>query len=459
MGLITKEVEVGLGGINIKYFENKGYDLPKVKDKYGRIAVPKGIKIKVKVEDLQDNSIIMVNVKCDCPACENPIKSIEWRSYLKNILKNEKYYCNSCATNLFAIKKTNETKLKNGKSFEQWCIENNKQDILNLWDYELNNNIKPNEVNYRSKKKYYFKCSRRLHKSELKNIGNFTYRNNNINCNQCNSFAQWGIDNINSDFLDKYWDYEKNNELGINPWEISKRNDKKVYIFCQEKDYHESYPISCTNFVIGNRCSYCSNKRVHLLDSLGTLHPEVLNIWSDRNKKSPYEYTSNSGQDVYWKCPNGKHDDYKRDIHNSNTRNFHCPDCQHSKGEEKITNYFINKGLIKISQEDFDKLNDIDKYDKIYYIPQKKYKNLIGINGGLLSYDFHIPKYNLLYEYNGVQHEKYTPWIHRSEKDFEKQLIHDQRKCIYAENNNINLITIWYWDYNNIEKILDRNLY
>jgi len=208
MGLITKEIKVGLGGINIKYYENKGYELPKIKDKSYRMKTPKGIKIIVKVEDLQNNSIIMVNVECDCPNCNNPIKYIEWRTYLKTVNKYGKYFCNSCITKLFVKDKVKETKLKNGTSFEQWCIDNDRQNILNLWDYELNSK-KPSEINHRSKNKYYFKCPKAVHKSELANIGNFTYRNNEIFCNGCNSFAQWNIDHLGKDFLEKYWDYEK----------------------------------------------------------------------------------------------------------------------------------------------------------------------------------------------------------------------------------------------------------
>ena len=29
-------------------------------------------------------------------------------------------------------------KSKNKKSFYDWCIENNRQDVLDRWDYELN---------------------------------------------------------------------------------------------------------------------------------------------------------------------------------------------------------------------------------------------------------------------------------------------------------------------------------
>ena len=41
--------------------------------------------------------------------------------------------------------------------FENWCIKNNRVDLLSLWDYELNNKI-PKQISAKTRKKYYFKC-------------------------------------------------------------------------------------------------------------------------------------------------------------------------------------------------------------------------------------------------------------------------------------------------------------
>lgn len=255
------------------------------------------------------------------------------------------------------------------------------------------------------------------------------------------SFAEYCIKNIDKHFLEKYWNYEKNK---INPWEITYTCSKpKVWIKCQLKDYHESYNVSCGNFIISNsRCPYCSNRHgnVHPLDSLGALleEKELLDIWSDKNKKSPYEYAPMSNQYAWWKCYEGRHDDYKRKINDSNTYNFRCPKCQFSKGEEKISQYLIN--------------------NNINYESQKTFEGLIGTGNGLLSYDFFLPQYNLLIEYQGQQHEKYIPGFHKSEKDFMNQLEHDKRKYNYAKNNNIKLLEIWYYNFGNVETILEKEL-
>ena len=429
-----------------KWYELKGYVYTKINDEF-----------EVKVEDLQDGSAVRINVRCD--NC-NEIINIMWYKYKKYVKENGTYYCKKCAHKLFAGENLRLTNLKNGKSFEQWCIENNRQDVLDRWDYELNN-LKPSEVSFgsggKNKKGYYFKCPQNLHKSELKNITTFTSgQEGSIRCNQCNSFAQWGIDNLGEDFLEKYWDYEKNNEIGIDPWEVSFSSAKNIYIICQEKDYHGSYKTSCHQFRQGSKCNYCSNHhgKVHPLDSLGTLYPQSLEIWSDKNKKSPFEYAPKSGQKVWWRCSDKIHKDYQRNILNSNNYKFRCPECQYSKGEEKIFEYLTLNNWVKILQSELNNFNGFNNID--IYIAQMTFDGLVGVKKGLLSYDFYIPKYNLLIEYQGEYHDGNTR--NQSNEDINRQKEHDRRKKEYAKSNGYNFLEIWYWDFDNIEEILEMHL-
>lgn len=450
MGLITKEVVIKWQQINKKHYIEKEYIYTKMGDEF-----------KVKVKDLSDGSHVKVNVECD--GCGKVLKNIEWYGYQKCVKEDGKYYCRKCSAKLFGSKKQRKTKLKNSKSFEQWCIENNRQDILDRWDYELNN-CKPSEITYGTNKKYYFKCPRSIHKSELKNINDFTSGSGgSIECKRCGSIAQWGIDNIRDDFLEKYWDYEKNT---INPWEISYGSHKYVYIKCQEKDYHGSYDISCDHFIDGKRCSYCNGKKIHKKDSLGYKYPESIILWSDKNIKSPYDFMPFSSKYVWWKCSNGKHKDHYRSIINTTKiTNFRCSECQYSKGEEAINDYLIKNRFIDLSQEEFEQLIIKDKLDdknNSYYIQQKEFYGLIGLGNGLLSYDFYLPQYNLLIEYQGEQHEKpidfYGFGKEYAQKQFEIQQEHDKRKCEYAKNNNIKLLEIWYYEFDKIEEILNKEL-
>lgn len=142
-------------------------------------------------------------------------------------------------------------------SFQHWCVINNRQDLLDRWDYELNSKS-PLDTARTSPSKYYFKCPRGIHTSTSYKLVNLTkYSYGEALCTQCNSFAQWGIDNIDKDFLSKYWDYDKN--ISIDPWSIPycARATTTIYIKCQYDIEHGSYKTFPSHFVAGSRCPEC----------------------------------------------------------------------------------------------------------------------------------------------------------------------------------------------------------
>nr|DAF97041.1 MAG TPA: restriction enzyme [Siphoviridae sp. ctg6c78] len=78
------------------------------------------------------------------------------------------------------------------------------------------------------------------------------------------------------------------------------------------------------------------------------------------------------------------------------------------------------------------------------------------------QYDFYLPEYNLMIEYDGIQH--YEPMRFHGENseenllDFKKQQRRDKIKDKYCEDNNINLLRIPYWETKNIETIINNHL-
>lgn len=115
-----------------------------------------------------------------------------------------------------------------------------------------------------------------------------------------------------------------------------------------------------------------------------------------------------------------------------------CPVCNKSHGEREIEKYLISKS--------------------IKYISQKTFSLLVGVNGGNLSYDFYLPNHNALIEFQGIQHEKPIDFNGKGTEDakenFRKQQEHDKRKRKYAQDHNIELLEIWYYDFDNIDEIL-----
>jgi hypothetical protein len=109
-----------------------------------------------------------------------------------------------------------------------------------------------------------------------------------------------------------------------------------------------------------------------------------------------------------------------------------CPKCQNSKGELEILKYLDNKN--------------------IEYISEKKFEDF-----GLKRFDFYVPKYNLCIEYDGIQHFESREFF-GGENALSEQKKSDKLKNKYCIDNNIKLIRIPYWDFNNISEILDENI-
>lgn len=113
-----------------------------------------------------------------------------------------------------------------------------------------------------------------------------------------------------------------------------------------------------------------------------------------------------------------------------------CPNCNMSRGENEIKAFLVQ--------------------NQIPFIPQWiehecKYRNK-------LSFDFYIPEINTVIEFQGIQHEKFTPYFHRDETSLIRQQKRDAIKREYCLKNEINLIEIWHYEFDKINEILDKAL-
>jgi hypothetical protein len=64
-----------------------------------------------------------------------------------------------------------------------------------------------------------------------------------------------------------------------------------------------------------------------------------------------------------------------------------------------------------------------------------------------------LPDYNICIEYDGIQHFESVDYF-GGELGFINTQMRDNIKNEYCKNNNIKLIRIPYWDYENIDQIL-----
>jgi len=236
-----------------------------------------------------------------------------------------------------------------------------------------------------------------------------------------------------------------------------KNNRKKLQWKCLKEECGEEFYQAWDNISSGCGCSFCASKQVGLSNCLATKFPEIASDWhSTKNGKlTAFDITYGSEKDIWWQCKECNHE-WIAKPNNRTGSNTGCPECNKSKGEKECKRVFIYKKFIEIAQDDYDKLLDIDKHNNTYFIPQKTFEGLIGLGGGLLSYDFYLPKYNLLVEYQGEYHDGTVK--NQTKEDFERQVEHDRRKREYAKENKYNFLEIWYWDFDNIEAILTKEL-
>ena len=208
----------------------------------------------------------------------------------------------------------------------------------------------------------------------------------------------------------------------------------KMKIECKCKIHNETFFATPDHLLQGeNGCKICFKEKQHLngLKSHEQFIHEMSIINPDIKVLGKYDGAKTR---VYVQCNKCGH--IWSPVASSLISGFGCPSCSSSRGEKRIKEFLISRN--------------------IDFIPQKSFDTLRGIGGGLLSYDFYIKKYNILIEYQGEFHDG-TAW-QQTEIDFLYQQEHDKRKKQYAEEHCINLLEIWYWDYENIEQILNKVL-
>ena len=112
-----------------------------------------------------------------------------------------------------------------------------------------------------------------------------------------------------------------------------------------------------------------------------------------------------------------------------------CPKCNKSKGEKRVAEYLDSRN--------------------IEYKPQYRFDNCKSKKE--LPFDFYIPSLNMAIEYDGMQHFEIIDYFGGLDRFIDTK-IRDTIKTIYCKENNIKLIRIAYWDFDNIEEILEKEL-
>jgi len=186
-----------------------------------------------------------------------------------------------------------------------------------------------------------------------------------------------------------------------------------------------------SNALKGNGCHRCANRERYTTETFKSKLREITN----NNITVIGEYV-NSVTKILVKHSKCGHE--WEAIPSSLISGCGCPKCNESHGERKISAY-------------------LDK-SKINYIPQYKVSGCK--NKRELPFDFYIPELNLCIEYDGELHYEVARFQDKEKmkQKLKNMQINDSIKTKYCKENNVGLLRIPYWEFDNIETILENVL-
>jgi Zn ribbon nucleic-acid-binding protein len=229
----------------------------------------------------------------------------------------------------------------------------------------------------------------------------------------------------NEEFIKEIYVLVGNEFIFLEEYKGAKIKIKIKHNVCEDIFY-----IAPTDFLKGNRCPKCSKKKRKNTDifkqevsSLVGSEYDVLGEY--KNTATKIKMKHNTCENTYKVTP--------KDF----LRGSRCPICKESKGEQTIRKYLQKSNIIFISQYQFEDCR------RIYPLP----------------FDFAIfnEKENLLFliEYDGVFHYENITGL----DNLKYTQGNDKIKNKYCLKNNIDLLRIPYWEFDNIEDILKNKFF
>lgn len=221
--------------------------------------------------------------------------------------------------------------------------------------------------------------------------------------------------------------------------EIKNANTRVKYV-CPKHDVQET---KIYTLILGHGCSDCAYEfkaKQAMLDCEEVYSVFAMHDCTLLNKEEYSGWSRKNLQVICPECGNVFITSYGTFIHEHGQR---CPNCtsNESCGERAVRNFLES--------------NDI-KYTAQYRIDDCR-------NKAPLPFDFFLDDLNILIEYDGAGHYIPIPRGGMSLLEAADALVdikhRDAIKNQYCEDHNIRLIRIPYWDFDNIESILNNELH
>ncbi len=212
-------------------------------------------------------------------------------------------------------------------------------------------------------------------------------------------------------------------------------SDSKLNFYCH--NCTDTFSMNWESIWNGSSCNLCAGKYIGKYNTLEYVFPELAQQWIEsENNLLPNQVTFSCGELVYWQCPKNKNHKWWATVNQRTNPNLKtgCPQCNESKGEKRVSEFLLK--------------------NNISFIPQYKFNNCR--NKHPLPFDFYLPDYNCLIEYDGLLHFEIARWFDkdRAQLKLEECQRNDSIKTQFCLDNDIPLLRIPYWDFDNIEQIL-----
>lgn len=188
------------------------------------------------------------------------------------------------------------------------------------------------------------------------------------------------------------------------------------------------------NILRGHECIVCSyDKRKYSQLFTGEYVKSIIDVVNGNTLLNPDDYVGVFVKNLKIKC--GECGDvYITDLDSYLRKNQ--TRCKHCSQSESVGEFRIRK-LLENNNVDFEQ--------------EKTFPDCKDIKS--LPFDFYLSKYNLIIEFDGKHHFENTAF-----NNYETTKNHDKMKNEYCEKHNINLLRIPYWNGNDIEEILTKEL-
>ena len=324
----------------------------------------------------------------------------------------------------------------NGKiNCDKCCNEKRKskiEDVINIikkskYQYVSGKYFKSsiNSLIVKDNFEYYYKISLSIIQHSIKKNGSLLY------VSVSNPFS---FENI------KKWIKLNNRKFELVSGKFKNSYEKTLKLKCNI--CNEKWITSWRNISRKRGCPFCASIKVGKKNNFGIIFPELLTEWDfKKNIINPYKIMPYSTKRIFWICEKCKNCwDTKLYSRTFSSNGSNCPKCSSSKGEIQVEK-FLNKNNFSYLRE--------------YKFENCKYKKP-------LQFDFYIPNIKTALEYQGEQHFKIVSFgekdKQKSKKLFDQLLIRDDIKREYCVNNNIRLLEIPYWEINNVDSILTKEI-